>query len=119
MHGRNAVYTEGRVHSHEHSHGHAHATGNILRWSLVATTAFVLVELIAGLRAHSLALVSDAGHNFTDALALGLGLVEHAVGFADARGISQVNLEVAGALHGEFRSKRSGGFNAETQRTQR
>jgi cobalt-zinc-cadmium efflux system protein len=40
--------------------------------SLVATTAFVLVELIAGLKAHSLALLSDAGHNFTDALALGL-----------------------------------------------
>lgn len=38
----------------------------------MATTAFVLVELIAGLKAHSLALVSDAGHNFTDALALGL-----------------------------------------------
>jgi cobalt-zinc-cadmium efflux system protein len=38
----------------------------------VATIAFVLVELIAGIKAHSLALVSDAGHNFTDALALGL-----------------------------------------------
>ena len=38
----------------------------------MATTAFVLVELIAGIRAHSLALLSDAGHNFTDALALGL-----------------------------------------------
>jgi cobalt-zinc-cadmium efflux system protein len=60
------------VHPHGHNHGHAHATGSILRWSLVATTAFVLVELIAGLKAHSLALVSDAGHNFTDALALGL-----------------------------------------------
>ena len=38
----------------------------------MATTLFVLVELIAGIRAHSLALLSDAGHNFTDALALGL-----------------------------------------------
>ena len=38
----------------------------------MATIAFVLVELIAGIKAHSLALVSDAGHNFTDALALGL-----------------------------------------------
>jgi cobalt-zinc-cadmium efflux system protein len=28
------------------------------------------VELIAGIKAHSLALLSDAGHNFTDALAL-------------------------------------------------
>ncbi len=60
------------MHSHGHSHGHAHATGSILRWSLVATSAFVLVELFAGLQAHSLALLSDAGHNFTDALALGL-----------------------------------------------
>ena len=31
---------------------------------------FVVIELVAGLRAHSLALVSDAGHNATDALAL-------------------------------------------------
>ena len=60
------------MHSYGHSHGHSHATGSILRWSLGATTAFVLVELIAGLQAHSLALLSDAGHNFTDALALGL-----------------------------------------------
>ena len=60
------------MHTHGHSHGHAHATGSILRWSLAATAAFVLVELIAGFQAHSLALLSDAGHNFTDALALGL-----------------------------------------------
>jgi cobalt-zinc-cadmium efflux system protein len=60
------------VHSHGHSHGHIHGTGSILGWSLVATTTFVLVELVAGLRAHSLALLSDAGHNFTDALAIGL-----------------------------------------------
>ncbi len=60
------------MHSHGHSHAHAHGTGSILRWSLAATTAFVVIELVAGLKAHSLALVSDAGHNFTDALALGL-----------------------------------------------
>jgi cobalt-zinc-cadmium efflux system protein len=39
-------------------------------WSLAATSAFVVLELVAGLKAHSLALVSDAGHNATDALAL-------------------------------------------------
>ena len=37
---------------------------------MVATWGFVAVEVVAGLRAHSLALLSDAGHNFTDALAL-------------------------------------------------
>jgi cobalt-zinc-cadmium efflux system protein len=36
----------------------------------VATTLFVGVELVAGFSAHSLALLSDAGHNATDALAL-------------------------------------------------
>jgi cobalt-zinc-cadmium efflux system protein len=60
------------MHSPGHSHAHAHGAGSILRWSLAATTTFVIVELAAGLKAHSLALVSDAGHNFTDALALGL-----------------------------------------------
>jgi len=53
-----------------HSHSQGPATGSVLRWSLVATTGFALVEIIAGIQAHSLALVSDAGHNFTDALAL-------------------------------------------------
>ena len=53
-----------------HSHDHGGGTGRILWWSLVATAVFVIVELIAGIQAHSLALLSDAGHNFTDALAL-------------------------------------------------
>jgi cobalt-zinc-cadmium efflux system protein len=44
----------------------------MLLWSLAATTIFVVIELVAGFQAHSLALLSDAGHNFTDALALGL-----------------------------------------------
>ena len=48
--------------------------GPALKWSLAATALFVVVETIVGLRAHSLALLSDAGHNFTDALALGLTL---------------------------------------------
>ena len=63
------------MHSHNHSHGHVHGTGKILGWSLLATTVFVLIELVAGLQAHSLALLSDAAHNFTDALAIGLAWV--------------------------------------------
>jgi len=46
--------------------------GRVLVGSLVATVAFVVIEVAAGLKAHSLALLSDAGHNFTDALALAL-----------------------------------------------
>ena len=54
---------------------HAHDMGRVLKWSLAATVAFVLVELAAGVQAGSLALISDAGHNFTDALALLLASV--------------------------------------------
>ncbi len=58
------------MHSHSHGHSHHAATGGILRWSLAVTCLFVALELFAGLRSHSLALLSDAGHNFTDAVAL-------------------------------------------------
>jgi cobalt-zinc-cadmium efflux system protein len=64
---------EKRLHSHAHSHGKS--TGSVLRWSLLATSAFVAIEIVAGIRAHSLALISDAGHNFTDALALALAWI--------------------------------------------
>lgn len=56
-------------------HDHSPRTGNVLVASLAATLAFVVVEFVAGLSAHSLALLSDAGHNFTDALALLLAYV--------------------------------------------
>jgi cobalt-zinc-cadmium efflux system protein len=60
---------------HSQGHSHSHGTGSTLRWSLVATTVFALIEAFAGWKAHSLALLSDSGHNFTDALALGLAWV--------------------------------------------
>lgn len=53
-----------------HSHAHRQASGRVLAWSLAATGAFVVIELVGGIRAQSLALISDAGHNATDALAL-------------------------------------------------
>ena len=56
-------------HSHGHSHAH-HLAGRRLALSLALTLLFVIVELASGLWSHSLSLVSDAGHNFADALAL-------------------------------------------------
>jgi cobalt-zinc-cadmium efflux system protein len=58
------------VHGHAHAHSHGIANGRVLTWSLAATVAFVVIEVAAGFQAGSLALISDAGHNFTDALAL-------------------------------------------------
>lgn len=45
-------------------------TGRKLGWSVALMLAFTVGELAAGLVAQSLALVSDAGHNFADVLAL-------------------------------------------------
>ncbi|MHB8637769.1 MAG: cation diffusion facilitator family transporter [Fimbriimonadaceae bacterium] len=63
------------AHDHDgHGHGHIHGSTNGPRLlaSLGVTIAFVIGEGIAGYRANSLSLLSDAGHNAGDALALGL-----------------------------------------------
>ena len=60
-------------------HVHASAANskmqNVLRFSLALTLTYVVVTFIAGIRAHSLALISEAGHNVSDALALLLSFV--------------------------------------------
>ncbi len=48
----------------------AKRTTTVLRLSLAATLAYVVVTFVAGLRAHSLALLSESGHNVSDFLAL-------------------------------------------------
>jgi cobalt-zinc-cadmium efflux system protein len=60
---------------HDHHHSHGATTGRVLFVSLVLTAGFVVLEAIAGVRAGSLALLSDAGHNFTDAFALLLAAI--------------------------------------------
>ena len=59
-------------------HVHVHGAGNptrVLKVSLAVTLAYILLLLIAGIRAHSLALLAEAGHNLSDFLALLLSLV--------------------------------------------
>jgi cobalt-zinc-cadmium efflux system protein len=53
----------------------AKRTTSVLRFSLAATFVYVVVTFVAGLRAHSLALLSEAGHNMSDFLALLLSFV--------------------------------------------
>ncbi|HUH63443.1 MAG TPA: cation diffusion facilitator family transporter [Terracidiphilus sp.] len=62
------------VHAAPASHG-ASKTQSVLRISLIATLAYVAVTFVAGLRAHSLALLSESGHNVSDFLALLLSFV--------------------------------------------
>jgi cobalt-zinc-cadmium efflux system protein len=53
----------------DHDHGPSLA-GRRLALSILITLAFVLSEATVGYFSHSLAVMSDAGHNFSDALAL-------------------------------------------------
>jgi cobalt-zinc-cadmium efflux system protein len=68
-------------HHDHHAHGgHDHrpspdADRGKLRLALAIIASFMLVEVVAGLAANSLALLSDAAHMLTDAGAIGLALL--------------------------------------------
>jgi cobalt-zinc-cadmium efflux system protein len=63
---------------HDHSHGHGHgghghapdSFGAAFAVGIALNTAFVVAELVFGYAANSLALISDAVHNFSDVIAL-------------------------------------------------
>jgi cobalt-zinc-cadmium efflux system protein len=61
-------------HGHGHHHGHHHpqpeAGSRAFALAVTLNLGFVLVEFLFGLRAHSTALVADAGHNLSDVLGL-------------------------------------------------
>jgi cobalt-zinc-cadmium efflux system protein len=72
--------------------------GRVLKWSLGLTIAFVALEIAAGLEARSLALLSDAGHNFTDALALLLAWFGYYVAQRPADEVKTYGYHRAGVL---------------------
>jgi cobalt-zinc-cadmium efflux system protein len=59
---------------HVHGH-HGGSPKRVLTISLGVTFAYIALLVVAGIRAHSLALLSEAGHNLSDLLALLLSLV--------------------------------------------
>jgi cobalt-zinc-cadmium efflux system protein len=59
---------------HGHSHDFADADARRLGGAFALIVAFMLAEVVAGVLASSLALISDAGHMLTDAIAIGLAL---------------------------------------------
>jgi cobalt-zinc-cadmium efflux system protein len=70
----------GHDHSHHHHHHHDHTpkldhlnTAFII--GIILNSAFVVVEVIAGLATHSLSLLTDAGHNLSDVAGLALALL--------------------------------------------
>jgi cobalt-zinc-cadmium efflux system protein len=58
--------------AHDHTFNPSRSTIHRLVLSLGITLVFVVIEIIAGVVANSLALLTDAAHNLTDVLALAL-----------------------------------------------
>ena len=62
------------MHTHA-SDGVGERTSKVLETSLLVTIAYIVLLIVAGIRAHSLALLSEAAHNLADLVALLLSLV--------------------------------------------
>jgi len=76
-HDEPSTHDHEQQHEHEHGQGHSHAHAAAggkqgLLIALFITFVMMVVEIIGGLLSNSLALLSDAGHMFTDTLALAL-----------------------------------------------
>lgn len=74
----------GDGHNHDHNHSHVPAVTpdneHKILVSFVIIFAFMLVEALGGIISGSLALLADAGHMLTDAIALGLAYLAFRLG---------------------------------------
>lgn len=82
-----------------HDHG-ANANERSLKRALLLTSTFLVVEVVGGIWSGSLALLSDAAHMFTDAVALGIALLAIRMGRRaadDARTFGYARFEILAA----------------------
>lgn len=78
-------------HEHNHDHGHTHgvapnADKRYLTIALLLLLGFMAIEVVVGVMARSLALISDAGHMLTDVGAIGLALIAMRLASRPAQG---------------------------------
>jgi cobalt-zinc-cadmium efflux system protein len=94
------------AHDHDHT-GHSHgvspdADRGKLTIALSLILGFMLVEVVVGALAHSLALLSDAAHMLTDAGALGLSLVAIRLAARPAKGALTYGFKRVEILSAQF-----------------
>ncbi|WP_326639668.1 cation diffusion facilitator family transporter [Nonomuraea fuscirosea] len=81
--------TRGGGHGHGHGHGHAlsaDADRRYLLGALALILGYMAVEVVAGVVANSIALISDAAHMLTDASAIALALIAMRIAARPAKG---------------------------------
>jgi len=67
---KSAAMSAGHDHHHHHAGDMAAGTGKAFALAIILNAGFTIVELVYGLLSGSMALIADAGHNFSDVLAL-------------------------------------------------
>jgi cobalt-zinc-cadmium efflux system protein len=85
------------AHAHAHPHGHAHGPSRetergALKTALTLIGVFMVAEITAGTLASSLALLSDAAHMLTDAVALAMSLAAARLAARPAAGVMTYGL---------------------------
>ena len=98
--------------AHDHDHGHSHgghphganpdADFGKLAIALGLILAFMVVEVSVGILASSLALLSDAAHMLTDAVALGLSMVVVRLAQRPAKGALTYGLKRTEVMSAQF-----------------
>src|SRR5919109_1691594 len=102
VHGPDHAHGHG---AHDHHHHHAPAADADVRWLAVALSligGFMVVEIVGGLLASSLALLSDAAHMLTDTAAIALALVALRLAARPAGGGFTFGLRRAETLSAQF-----------------
>lgn len=79
-------------------HVHAFKSETVLKWSIALMFALAVAEAAAGTYAKSLALLSDAGHNFADSLSLILALFAYYMQAKPANQVKTYGYHRAGVL---------------------
>src|SRR6476646_1229494 len=85
-------------------HDHTHARGADRRWlgaALGVIVAFMVGEVVAGILAHSLALLTDAAHMLSDAAALAVAIIALRIAQRPARGAFTYGFARVDALSGQ------------------
>ena len=95
-------HDHGHGHSHGHSHAPADASASRLRIALGLLLGLMVVEVVFGVIASSLALLSDAAHMLTDAGALALALVAIRLSARPAKGALTYGLKRTEILSAQF-----------------
>jgi len=89
-------------HGHHHGRFHGPATSSVLCFGLLLTAAYFVLLVTFGLRAHSLALLSEAGHNANDFIALLLSWFAVYMGEQPATDTKTYGYQRAGVLAAFF-----------------